>query len=326
MSRATLSRTRRAIAVALVFCNPVLLSAQGRRGGHTLTFDAAGKRALLVDGHAFADPNAVDTVWAWNGAAWSEVASKGPGPRTLGGVAFDANRGLLVIYGGLGIVNGSRYGDTWEWDGKSWSERRVPGPGPRDHHAMVYDPSRKRIVMFGGVVRDGSQAWATETWEWDGSTWHKLAVPGPGGRVHHAIAYDAARNLVLLFGGIAQDNRYLGDLWAWDGSVWRLLANDGPSARARHRMAFDEGAGTLVLYGGTKPGAAGESDETLDDMWLWDGKVWTKRDAKGPGKRRLHAMTYDSVSKRVLLYGGSQGTGYEADLWQWDGAAWRKLS
>ncbi|MHB8878486.1 MAG: hypothetical protein ACYC8T_32720, partial [Myxococcaceae bacterium] len=47
------------------------------------------------------------------------------------------------------------------------------------------------------------------------NTWVPAYVPA---RYGHALAYDAARQRVVLFGGL--DSAYLTDTWEWDGTTW----------------------------------------------------------------------------------------------------------
>ncbi len=50
----------------------------------------------------------------------------------------------------------------------------------------------------------------------------------PPGRTGHALAYDAARGQIVMFGGANNVTTacaggcppYLNDTWVWDGSVW----------------------------------------------------------------------------------------------------------
>ncbi|MEO5717232.1 MAG: kelch repeat-containing protein [Chthoniobacterales bacterium] len=44
-----------------------------------------------------------------------------------------------------------------------------------------------------------------------------------------------------------------------------------------------------------------------------------------PEARSYLAMTYDSVSKKVLLFGGFSGSGYLNDTWTFDGTNWTKV-
>ena len=43
------------------------------------------------------------------------------------------------------------------------------------------------------------------------------ATPSP--RDSYALAYDSARDLVVLFGGSDPDYQRLGDTWLWDGEA-----------------------------------------------------------------------------------------------------------
>lgn len=54
-------------------------------------------------------------------------------------MAFDANRGVLVMFGGDSNTNGS-LGDTWEWDGSRWTRRDVPRDPPSTAAARAGAP------------------------------------------------------------------------------------------------------------------------------------------------------------------------------------------
>ena len=54
---------------------------------------------------------------------------------------------------------------------------------------------------------------------------------------------------------------------------------------------------------------------------LWDGFVWRRVAASGPAPRVHHAMAYDEVRQRVLLYGGSDERTTFSDFWEWDGVS-----
>jgi pyruvate/2-oxoacid:ferredoxin oxidoreductase beta subunit len=68
------------------------------------------------------------------------------------------------------------------------------------------------------------------------------------GRGGHAMAYDAARGQVVLFGGLGSSGR-LNDTWVWDGTNWvQKFPGNAPPARYGHAMAYDaaRGAGGAV--------------------------------------------------------------------------------
>jgi len=61
-------------------------------------------------------------------------------------------------------------------------------------------------------------------------------------RAGHAMAYDAARGQVVLFGG--WNGGPLSDTWVWDGSNWvPKFSASRPPARFAHAMAYDAARG-----------------------------------------------------------------------------------
>ncbi len=83
--------------------------------------------------------------------------------------------------------------------------------------------------------------------------WTLRATDGPTARMAHAVVYDSARGVTVLFGGwhwVPSHLEDLGDTWEWDGNTWTQRATDGPSPRHDHAMAYDSARGVTVLYGG----------------------------------------------------------------------------
>jgi hypothetical protein len=296
----------------------------GTRAGHVLVYDARRGRTLLLGGDT-RDAPLSETIWSWDGRTWRPLITDGPRQRSLAAAAFDTRRGVLVVYGGIGLRTGTIFGDTWEWDGTRWREPIVRTAGARDHHAFAYDEARGQLVVFGGAIWDRSLP--NDTWTWDGSTWVRAdTTTGPGGRFHHAMAYDRRRQRVVLFGGGNNARGYLDDTWEWDGHRWTRLTVDGPSPRARHRMTYDNARGTIVLHGGTAEPAPGTRGfRYLEDTWTFDGARWRQVSADGPGARCVHAMAFDEGRARVVLYGGSAPDGQLGDTWEWDGQRWTRV-
>lgn len=147
-------------------------------------------------------------------------------------------------------------------------------------------------------------------------TWTLVAQSGPSPRSIHAMAYDSARGVVVLFGGRDKFDRF-NDTWEWDGVTWTLVAESGPSPRTAHAMAYDSARNVTVLFGGF--GAS-----FFDDTWEWDGSTWTQRSpATIPLHRTLHAMVYDSVRDRTVLHGGfAGGNEISRETWEWNGSNW----
>jgi hypothetical protein len=82
-------------------------------------------------------------------------------------------------------------------------------------------------------------------------------------------------------------------------------------------MAFDSCRGRLVLFGG-------RDVEPLNQTWEWDGQAWLQRESSSaPPARTGHAMAFDEVTRRVVLFGGTAADGsLRNDTWEWDGNEW----
>ena len=140
------------------------------------------------------------------------------------------------------------------------------------------------------------------------------------------MAYDAARERIVLFGGQAAAGPF-GDTWEWDGQGWTQVEDTGPSARQAHAMTHDVDPSRILLFGGAEAGGTG-----TDDTWAWDGSAWTQVADTGPSPRAGAAMVL--AGSTVLLFGGVD-TVDEAiaaanhhivgDTWQWDGSLWTQV-
>lgn len=139
----------------------------------------------------------------------------------------------------------------------------------------------------------------------------------PPAQYARGMAYDSMRDRIVLFGsntGTAQR-----DTWEFDGSTWTQLAPAlSPPARTGHAMVYDSGRRVSVLYGGKTP----NNNNPLADTWEWNGSAWTQATpANSPPARDGHAMAYDPARRRVLLFGGYNGSNLN-DTWEWDGSNW----
>jgi hypothetical protein len=182
-------------------------------------------------------------------------------------------------------------------------------------------------VLFGGSTGFGKTAFG-DTWEWDGHIWTRINVQGPEPRSDFAMVYDSIRRKIVLFGGqhIKNDDanrKDFADTWTWDGKSWEKVSEEGPSPRIQHHMVFDNVSGSVILYGGNNA-----ANGILEDMWSWNGKKWSevKMNGQTPGKRFLHAMAYDKMRNKIILYGGGNGQIIFGDTWEWNGTNWTKLN
>ena len=173
----------------------------------------------------------------------------------------------------------------------------------RHGHAMVYDEAHRQLLLFGGTGAEGTlpSGDRSSTWKWDGTSWTRLATTGPSPRYQPAIAYDATRQRVVLYGGqsgVFPNITVLADTWEWDGTAWTQKATTGPSARVHQSMAFDRARGRVVLYGGFNSA----TQQELSDIWEWDGTSWRQATASGPANSIALAVAYDEKTAALYLY------------------------
>ena len=95
-----------------------------------------------------------------------------------------------------------------------WSPTR-----DRPLDAMGNDVHRRSRDLHGGL---SSGKATNDTWQWVSDKWSKVQEIGPRRRRGHAMAYDSARNRMVLFGGHRDagdpgDAEFFGDTWEAPG-------------------------------------------------------------------------------------------------------------
>ena len=183
----------------------------------------------------------------------------------------------------------------------------------------AFFPGSGETLLFGGAW-DGAQF--NDTWAWSGAVWtRKNPSHLPGYRSGHAMAYDAARGQIVMFGGYDLALSANSDsTWIWNGVDWaQAQPQTSPSARSQHSMVYNPDSQKILLFGGD-----GNDGET----WEWDGANWSqKATASAPSPRQGTAMAYDAARKEIVLFGGAGATSPQAfynDTWVWDGSQWQQ--
>lgn len=278
-------------------------------------FDLAGftrgGAALLFGG--IADTTLYSDTWQWDGANW-QMLRPAHSPGTLDGHAmvYDAAHDQIVLFGGC-PPSGEPSAATWIWNGSDWIQLHPQhSPDARMNHVMAYNPDTGKTLMYGGTTLVNAQGAVSypdlaDTWEWDGTDWtRKSGAAAPPARDGAAMAYDAARKEMVLFGGgqdiySATAEIYFNDTWAWNGTQWQQKTTAAkPSPRYAPRMAYDPILGQIVLIGGygpkgldTVPPSAYAFDYH-EETWIWDGTAWTQAFPNlSPDFSYTYAMVYD---------------------------------
>lgn len=163
-------------------------------------------------------------TWEATGRQWTQRAQQGPVGRALtcGALVYDSQRRQTLLFGGLGeAANQGQpqpvYNDTWIWNGRSWRQFQGASPPPRFAHSLAFDRRAGIVLLYGGS--NGKEQFG-DMWQWDGRRWTeiKMTSPTPGKRSGHAMAYDAARNKTVLYGGTGAT--VLEDTWEWNDKHW----------------------------------------------------------------------------------------------------------
>lgn len=282
-------------------------------------------------------------TWEFSGRTWTHRETPGlpgiglPLGRAGHGLAYDAARGVTVLFGGYSPAG--RFSDTWTWDGTRWLDvtpsgtERIDFPSARANPAMAYDPGRSVVVLVGGY--DGAPL--AETWEWDGVAWTDVTPAGTPGvdmpppLYDAGLAYDGAAGHLLLFGGLSSDQWEAGT-WTWDGASWTDVSPTGvagvdfPEGRIWPGLAYDSRRSVVVLVGGSTE--AGPSN----DVWEWSAGAWTEVTVTAgiegvhyPTAGSAMSMVYDATLGAVLAFRTGGGRDYN-DPWAWDGSAWSSQS
>jgi len=179
-----------------------------------------------------------------------------------------------------------------------------------------------------------------------GPEWVLRATNGPSARSGHAMAYDSARGVTVLFGGWRTNETgevvTFNDLWEWDGTRWTLRMPhsetngwavyrytpsyvDRPVHRAQHNLVYDSARGRMVLFGGQSRSRGGYQT-FLNDTWEWDAGAgqWYFRSTNGPARRSSASMAYDSSRGVTVMSGGfiTDANPNRPAVWEWDGIQW----
>ena len=269
-------------------------------------------------------------------------------PSTGGEMAYDSVRGRLVMLGG-GLDQGPR--NLWELDPRG-DDLAQPDPGPGARRRGVAGRRVRHRDSSRKPRPDGSSALPTSPifrpqpnpalWSWDGAagTWSmRLLVAGSrwphNSSYSRLLAWDSGRGKLLAY-----DSEFR-DLWQWGPGGHAGIATPdgifyagGPTpSRGRTSASAPRwpgiGRAPAVIFGGSNGGAPAVA---FGDLWLWDpatGQMTSPpRPSTGwPQPRFNHAMAYDPVRRRVLMFGGALPE-VNDELWALDTAQvrWERIT
>jgi len=150
---------------------------------------------------------------------------------------------------------------------------------------------------------------------------------GPTVRWGLGMAYDLFRDRTVLRAGACENSMTGADVlctdqWELNSITWQPLGTvAGPGPRHGHSMIWDGTTNQILLFGGRSQ--INNDASATNDTWLFDGSKWAQRTtATSPPARTNHAMAYDGVRRRTVMFGGSFNNNAISGTWEWDGANW----
>lgn len=189
--------------------------------------------------------------------------------------------------------------------------------------ALVYNAKDQTALLIGGT--NASTGYLIDIWSFSGIQWERRQISArPTARYGLSLAWDEARQMAVLFGGI-DNGKLLGDTWLFDGTEWyQKQPLTAPSPRVHASLAYEAERCMTILFGGLA-NTGWKYLEALNEMWVWDGKNWQQQfPIDLPPARFGTSMVYDRARRVILLFGGGSGGGMLDDTWVWDGVNWKE--
>ena len=205
---------------------------------------------------------------------------------------------------------------------------------------MVYDAARGHTLLFGGWNHRGSTTevvYPNDLWAWDGSGWRVLEpppnTPRPIGRDVPVLAYDEARQRVVMFGGRGDGKgetpTWLTDVWEWDGTRWYRVTNTGMPPILHPMAGYDPARRHVVVAGGAFLTETGGFARFARTLWEWDGSRWAVRDTLAPENYFPGALSTTRDGAIIILGGRPNGVNRDAPRapsrsWIFIGSTWNE--
>jgi hypothetical protein len=277
---------------------------------------ASADQLLLFGG---ANYRSLSDTWIWRPEGWSRATTRSsPLPRHDPSIAYDADSGELVLFGGAQATGKAErplveLEDTWVWDGSRWREGPQHGtPVCGVHSLMAFDPKRHQMLLVTQPLQRQTGASGSES------------GPSPP-LVQTWLRADRAWSLQECTSAPVADGGVTADPVAGDPFLWPIYHPSPFDAGAS--MAFDPITEQVILYQCNRyrvPGSPAGRYLT----WGWDGEAWTLLLAEEHriNTAAINRSSWDD-SPRPLLATEPQGTGVlQLDgfgrTWHWDGRTW----
>ncbi len=305
----------------------------------SLIYDSTNNRLIQFGGHN--GTTSRNTVWSFNLSTyvWTELTGLGTAPaaRELHVAKYDAVNNRMLMWGGnSNSSSGTYYRDMWELDLTSGSEAWNNISDVAEHMPLgtygsfsAVDTTRNMWYIGGGVdstadperrefVIDMNDT--GDPIKFYGLNWNNKYRPLDA----PAFAFNPDANEFVMTHGyqhIPDNGVTIADgghgtathIYDVANNIWRngVVGYLAPFQREGSSLVYDTNRNRFIFYGGGQGNIV-----TMNDVWSLTRNTngdyyWTKLNPTGtkPPTSWLHVAGYDATNDRMVIWGGSAGTG-----------------
>ncbi len=208
-----------------------------RRSDAAIAYDIEHGVVVMFGGYGLNDEILDDTwVFDFTQMNWVEKTPENKPLTQYGGhMVYDSVNEKLLMYPGHwsirseGTLHSHGYGDeiwVYDYERDNWVMIETsPKPDGRYWFNLAYDSEDGELVLFGGSGGGDDQLQDTWKYNYESNTWTRIGTQNkPPGRANSAMAYDASRDIIVLFGGSHFGHTNYGDTWILDmeSGTWSL--------------------------------------------------------------------------------------------------------
>ncbi len=190
-------------------------------------------------------------VWQWNGSnAWTKLG--GDGVNTSWNVDYEEVTSLAVLDGVLYAGLGNTAGDSevWQWNGSNaWT--KIGGDELNSSWSDGQYEMVRSMVAYNGQLHIalGSGTGDGEVWQWNGTSWTRIAGSGVNDGWSSAVETASALTVYRgsLMAGTGQSGNVDAAVWSWGHNAYLQSSVVGVDTDWHHVAATYDGA-TVKLY------------------------------------------------------------------------------